>query len=333
MVLADGSIAAATLVLALVYRSGTEELWLLFAVAAIRSLGQGVHGPAVGAALPQIVPMEHLARVNGINGTIQSVMMLVSPIIAASLLAKLPLSTIFMIDVVTAALAILALVFFIPIPDHERVGNTDSASQLRDLKDGFRYVRNHSWLVHFFLFYGILLFLIAPAAFLTPLQTVRNFGDEVWRLSALEIAFSLGMIAGGLLLSVWGGFKNRMRSLLYAALLMSTCTLGLSFAGEFWLYLGFMGVFGLSLPYFNAPSATMIQEHVEEAYLGRVFSVFTMISTSMMPLGMLAFGPVADVLSIDWILSVTAVSMSALVLVFSRSRRLRQAGQASSEEA
>ena len=66
---ADATIAVTTLVLAVLLWRGEDGLWLIYAALAIRSLGAGIQMPAVGALLPQIVPVEHLMRVNGINAS------------------------------------------------------------------------------------------------------------------------------------------------------------------------------------------------------------------------------------------------------------------------
>ena len=67
MVLADGLIALATLVLAILFSLGFREIWLFFVMAAIRAFGTGIQTPAVGAILPQIVPEHRLTRVNGLT--------------------------------------------------------------------------------------------------------------------------------------------------------------------------------------------------------------------------------------------------------------------------
>jgi MFS family permease len=106
IMMADGMIALATLGLALVFMAGKDALWLMFLTAAIRSVGTALQQPAVGAFIPQIIPEDKLTRVNGINASMQAVIMLVSPMLSGTLLSLAPMQTIFFIDVVTAALAI-----------------------------------------------------------------------------------------------------------------------------------------------------------------------------------------------------------------------------------
>jgi DHA3 family macrolide efflux protein-like MFS transporter len=107
---------------------------------------------------------------------------------------------------------------------------------------------------------------------------------------------------------------------------MALCTIALGLAPSFWLYLAFMGLFGIALPLYNTPSAVLLQEHVEQDYMGRVFSILSMLSTSLMPLGMLIFGPLADALRIEWILLGTGILMLATGLLALGNRRLIEAG-------
>lgn len=331
IILADGLIAMSTLVLAILFLIGYDAIWLLFLMAAIRALGTGIQTPAVGAILPQIVPKEKLTQVNGINGSIQAVIMFVSPMVSAALLAMASIEVIFFIDVVTAAIAILTLLLFVKVAVHEKAANKQETSYLSDFKEGLRYIGEHAFLKKFFFFFAIFFVLMAPAAFLTPLQVTRSFGDDIWRLTAIEIAFSVGMMAGGGIIASWGGFRNRIRTLGFASIIMGICTLGLGLVPVFWIYLAFMALFGIAMPIFNTPAMTLLQEKVEEDYLGRVFGVLGMISTSMMPLGMLVFGPLADVIRIEWLLLGTGVLIIVLAVLMGRNQDLVKAGEPAAE--
>lgn len=101
-----------------------------------------------------------------------------------------------MVDVVTAFVAIIAL-FFIKISTHQKASQAQDGSYMSDFMLGVKYVNDSGFLKIFFTYFAVFFVLMAPAAFLTPLQVTRQFGEEVWRLSAIEIAFSVGMIAGG----------------------------------------------------------------------------------------------------------------------------------------
>lgn len=326
IMLSDSAIAFTTLIMAILFLSGHQSLWLLFVMSAIRALGSAVQTPAVGAILPQLVPEEHLTRVNGINGSIQALIMLVAPMASGALLGVAPVGIIFFIDVVTCIIAVGALYLFLPVRDHERMQNRQEGGYFRDMKEGILFIGGHSYLKQFFIFCGLFFILVAPAAFLTPLQVARSFGDQVWRLVAIEITFSVGMMLGGLLIASWGGFRNKLHTMTLSCVIMGLCTMALGISQVFWIYLMFMSLFGLAMPLFNTPSTVMLQERVDKEFTGRVFGVFGMITSSMMPIGMLVFGPMADAVAIERILLVTGALLAVQALFLLRNKALLKAG-------
>lgn len=327
IMLADALIAVSTLILAILFLMGYEALWLLFVMSAIRAIGTGIQTPAVGAILPQLVPEDKLTKVNGTNGSIQAIIMLVAPMVSAALLTMASMEVIFFIDVITAAIAIFILMTALHVPTHAKALEKQTTSYFSDMKKGLVYIQNHDFLKKFFLFSAFFLFLAAPVAFLTPLQVTRSFGDDVWRLTAIEITFSIGMMAGGIVMASWGGFKNKIHSMTLAALIMGAGTFALGIIPIFWIYLVLMGIVGIAMPFYNTPSTVLLQEKVEGDYLGRVFGVLGMISTSMMPLGMLVFGPIADLVKIEWLLIGTGILMFIQAFFLIGTKALVEAGK------
>ena len=310
IVLADGGIALVTLMTAIAYAMGYGSIGLLLVISAVRSLGSAIHGPSVNAFIPELVPEDQLMHVQGLNSGFQSAIMIISPIVSAFLLANFTLSLIFSIDIITAVLGILTLLTLVkPITTRP---TQEPSSYMSDLKSGIAYIRSHRFLIPFFVLVGLVMFLIAPVAFLTTLQTVFKFGDAPWRLSAIEVAFALGMMLGGFALSKYEGFKNRIKTMAFSLILMAILSIALSLSTNFTMYMMVMFMFGISIPYYNAPANVMIQEKVEANYLGRVFSVMGMISSSTMPLSMIIFGPLADVWSVDGIMIAAGIAMLLL---------------------
>lgn len=331
IMISDGLIAFATLILALLFLMGYDSIWLLFVMAAVRAFGTGVQTPSVGAILPQIVPKDKLTKVNGVNGSIQAVIMFISPMVSAALLTMASIEAIFFIDVITAAIAIFTLLAFLKIPAHQKASLEQSTSYFSDFKEGLKYVHNHAFLKKFFIYFSIFFVLMAPAAFLTPLQVTRSFGDDVWRLTAIEIAFSIGMMVGGGVIAAWGGFENKVKTMTLASIIMGVCTFALGMIPFFWIYLIFMALFGVAMPIFNTPTTVLLQEKIEEGFLGRVFGVMGMISTSMMPIGMLIFGPLADFIKVEWLLLGTGIFIMILSIFLGKDKALIEARKPSIE--
>jgi DHA3 family macrolide efflux protein-like MFS transporter len=330
IIVADGSIAFVTLMTAILFSIGTVEIWMLIVVTFIRGIGQAIHGPAIGAAIPMMVPKENLMRVQGIQGGIQSAFNVLSPILAALLITNFSIGAIYYVDFVTAIIGVLTLLVFVTIPKHGRETEAKTTSGFADFKAGLGYVKTHRFLIPFFIYLAIVLILVSPTAFLTPLQVVRSFTtfhNEYVRLTALEIAFSLGMTLGAGVIALWGGFNNRI---LTAGLAISVMGLGVMMLGvvsNFYLYIAFMLLQGIALPFYNTPTTVVIQEQVEPQYMGRVMSILSMISASAMPVGIMIFGPLADLIAIEYILFGSGIGMMIIGVLYFVNQPLMHAGK------
>ena len=309
IIAADLLIATTTLFLAVAFMLGYRELWLIFLVAGIRSLGAGIQSPAVNALLPQIVPTERLMKVNSINSTIQPFIMIVTPVLSGLLLAFSRLEGIFFIDVVTAILAV-SLLLALKVPAHQKAAGGQVTGYLDDLKAGLSYIARTPTIKNLMIFFAFVFFLIAPVAFLSPLLVTRSFGTEVWRLTANEVTFFAGSILGGFIMTAWGGFTNRFRTIGLSCILWGLLFIGLGVSNEFTVYLVFMTLAGIPMPFWTASTTTLLQELVSPDMHGRVFGVMGLIMSSLMPLGMLVFGPLADVVPIETLLILTSFLMA-----------------------
>jgi DHA3 family macrolide efflux protein-like MFS transporter len=117
-----------------------------------------------------------------------------------------------------------------------------------------------------------------------------------------------------------------------SAVLFGVVTVLLGLWRDFIPYIACMGLCGIIMPYYSAPNMTLMQEKVSPDYLGRVLSVFTMTGSLAMPFGMLFFGPLGDVVNIDYLLIGTGTVMILLSLVFFINKTLRTADVKSSEQ-
>ncbi len=322
IMVSDALTALSTLALALLFLSGHRDLSYVFAASALRSIGGGIQSPAVSAILPQFVPPEKLMRVNGITGSLRSFILLLSPAAGGWLLAAFSVEVAFFVDVVTAAAAILIL-SFLPLSYRKAAPPRSEPGLFADFRQGVRYVKNKVLIRNLLLYYAFFFFLISPAAFLTPLLIARSYGTEVWRLTANEILYSGGAIFGGFLMASWGGFKNRMHTIALACAAYGVSAILLGLSTNFFFYLGVMFFAGIFSPVFYAAETVLIQENVENDIQGRVFSMIDIIILTVMPLGMLLFGPVSDFTRVEYILIATGVFMLALgAMIYAAKRKI-----------
>ncbi|MDZ4046274.1 MAG: MFS transporter [Rhodoglobus sp.] len=310
---ADSAIAVSTLALAILMLNGMTDLWLIFVALAIRSTGAGIQMPAVSAMIPQITPTEHLMRVNGINGSIQSAMALLAPAAAGALYATASLTSIFFVDVVTAVIGI-GLLSLIAVPT-VRNAAAEGAGYFTDLVEGVRYIAHHAFVRWLLVLFGVVFLLTVAPSYLTPLMVARTFGDEVWKLTVLEIAFSVGMVLGGIVIAVWGGTKNRIAMIVVSSVLFGILSIALGLSTNLWVFFGFMFLVGLAVPFFSTPSMTLLQETVEPERQGRVFGFVGIVMAVAMPIGMVVFGPLADQFSVEILLVAAGVLMFLVIAI------------------
>lgn len=324
IMLSDGFIGAATLALFILFRMGYRHLELLLAVSVIRSLGSGVQSPAVNAIFPQLVPKENLTRIQGINQSVRSVLMLLSPAVGGLVLSVMNISWAFLLDVITALLAIGAFTSI-------KVGTIKHASRTfsvrKEMQEGLSYTFGNPVLKRLILYYAVAFFLVTPAAILTPLLVERSFGSEIWKLTANEIAWTAGSLLGGLFIALKGQFKDKVRTIAWAWVGFGIGFTLLGVAKPFPLYLLVMGFVGIFMPILATAETVLIQEIVEPDKMGRVFSIVDLISGFSLPLGILLYGPLADIVSIESLLIVSGLLLVLVGLSYQRSNR-RMVGKA-----
>lgn len=313
IMLSDSVIAISTLALAITFLMGHTYMWLLFVALAIRSAGTGIQTPAVNAIIPQIVPQEQLMRINGINSTLSSIMMFLSPVISGVILSLSTLEMTLFIDVITAIIGV-GITSTVCVRPYKKEGLRIS-SNLEDIKNGFMYLKENWFVKRLLIYQIIILFLISPSAFLTPLLVNRTFGPEVWRLTASEMTYSLGMVLGGLLIASWGGFKNKINTWMLAGTVYGMLMMGLGMIPAFFLYLICNTIIGITAPCYNAPIVVTIQEKVSSDMHGRIFSFMQIATSCALPLGMIVFGPLADIIRVQWILVGAGIAIVFISLV------------------
>ena len=317
MIVADGGIALATLLLILLFATGKVQIWHVYGIMAVRSLGGAFHFPAMSASTPLMVPENYLTRISGLNQTVQGVMTLVAPPAGAFLLSVLPTQGVLFIDVGTAALAIVPLLF-IDIP--QPIKSSDAAqkekqSLLRDLQDAFVYIRNWPGMVMILFMALILNFLLTPLGALMPLLVTKYFGKGAIEFGLMESASGFGIIAGGLLLSTWGGFQRKIVTSLCGIIGIGIGTSLIGFAPSAIFPMAIAGsiVSGAMLPMANGPLGALLQSVIRRDMQGRVMALVNSAATAISPIGLLIAGPLSDSIGIRawyWFAGICTILMA-----------------------
>jgi DHA3 family macrolide efflux protein-like MFS transporter len=313
IILSDSTIALATLGLAFFMLSGVDDLWLIFLVMAVRSVGAGIQMPAISALIPQIVPTDKLMRVNGINSSVQSSLLIIGPVAAAGIYSTFSLAAILFVDVVTAVIG-LSLLATIAVPTLSRAASNEKPSYFTDLREGLKYIFSNDLVRWVMVIYSIVFLLVVAPSNLSPLMLVRTFGDDVWLLTILELSFGIGMVAGGALMAIFGSKADRLGMMVGTSILFGVLAVVMGFTTNLILFYALFFLIGLAVPAFSTSSMTLLQETVEPERQGRVFGFVGIVMAVAMPIGMAVLGPLADIVSVE-ILLIAAGAITVLIAV------------------
>jgi DHA3 family macrolide efflux protein-like MFS transporter len=301
MIIFDSITALFTLGLAILFFLDIAEIWHIFLIMFIRSACGQFQWAAMTASTSLMVPKEHLSRVAGANQTLNGLMNIIAPALGAFLIQIMPTQGILLIDVSTAALAVIPLLFF-SIPQPVRTSTTEggktvlNTSVWQDFREGWRYIVHWPSLMAVIFLAMLVNFLVNPAFSLLPLVVTEHFQKGAYELGLLDSVFGIGVILGGLALSAWGGFKNRLLTTLIGLIGAGAAVLavGLATSEMYWLALVAVSLFGFLNPMINGPIFAVMQSKVEPELQGRVFSFLTAGAAFASPLGLAIAGPVAD---------------------------------------
>lgn len=299
MILADALIALATLALAALFWLEVAQVWHVYLLMFVRAVLGGFHWPAMQASTSLMVPKEHLSRVQGLNQVLHGAMNIFAAPMGALLLSLLPMQGVLAIDVVTALLAVLTLLF-IAIPQPARspasAASQAPASMRRELSEGFRYVWAWPGLMMIMLSATLINLVLTPTGALQPILVTRHFGGQAFHLAWMESAWGIGVVAGGITLSVWGGFRKRIVTSMAGLVVLGLSVLLVGFVppSAFWLAVGFMLAAGFMNPIVNGPLLAVVQSVVAPEMQGRVFTLIMSFAAAMSPLGLILAGPFAD---------------------------------------
>jgi len=295
MMVSDLAAGIATIAILLLQVIGALEVWHLYAAAILQGLGNAFQWPAFSATISVMIPKEQYGRANGMMALVQMGPGVIAPMLAGVLLPLLGLTGILSLDVVTFVLAILALLFVhIPQPLQSEEGAQAQGHILQEATYGFRYIFARPSLLGLqlvFLF-GNLGWGIAFTA-IAPMVLLRTGNDSV-SLGTVLSGGAIGGVVGGVLLSVWGGFKRRVHGVLGGWILGSIffSLVGVGTSHPLWVAAIALSFMVGSLV--DGSNQAIWQSKVPPDLQGRVFAARTIIAWLINPISPIIAGLLGD---------------------------------------
>lgn len=298
MMLADSFIALCTLLLAALFWMGMAQMWHIFVLLCLRSVGSAFHMPAMQASVPMLAPAEQLTRIAGISQIIISVSQIAGPALGAMLITVWKIEYVMMFDVAGALIAVGSLLFVhIPNP----VGSDgDAAGIMREMKEGLMIILRSKGMRMIFLYSILVMIFLMPVSVLFPLMTLKHFNGTEFQTGLIEAIWSAGAFLGGIIMGVKVYKVNRVALINYMYLVFGITFLlsGLLPSGGYFWFAVLTALAGISGSVYHASFTGLVQAKIDPSALGRVFSIFFTFSLIPAMAGLAGIGFFADVLGL-----------------------------------
>ncbi|RXZ82319.1 MFS transporter [Paenibacillaceae bacterium] len=294
MITADSAIAFFSLVLGVYFYFGEPSLGFVYVILMIRSAASAFHAPAFQAAIPLIAPEDQLTRVAGWQQMVFSFSSVIGPALGIAVYSATSLGAVLLLDVAGALIANTMLMFVtINQPKREKQQSPSFMSEFKLGWTAFIKVKPIVILAVTTAIFGIV---FMPLATLFPFMTLSHFGRGGYSASLVEAVFGIGMIIGGVLLSI---LASKWKDITYITI--SLLLIGVTSAASgvlnkegFMLFVVLSFFMGAAAPFFNGPYMAMIQRAFEPEMLGRVMSIVTSVMMLSSPIGLALAGPIVE---------------------------------------
>ncbi len=294
MLLGDCVAGCSTLALLALFLSEHLQIWHLYFTGAINGLFGYIQGLAYAASLTLIVPKQHYARVTALGSVRTSGTFILAPILAGALYANIGLAGILAIDITTfvIAMASLAMVHISRPPESSRTNEQQAPWQT--LTFGLQYLWGRPSLMALLSFWVINNFVGSATFAILPAMVLARSGNDSVVWGTLLAFFGLGGLLGGLTLSIWGGPKRRIHSVLIASALWKVGIIVLALAQQIATKIGTALFSGFCSPFPDSANQAIWMSKVEPEVQGRVFATRFLLTQLSSPIGYAIAGPLAD---------------------------------------
>lgn len=337
MIIADLYIALMTGIMVILFQSGDVQVGFLYALLALRSIGSSFHMPAMEASVPLLAPQSELMRVAGVNNMIFSMSSIAAPALAALFVSALDMTWVLLFDVFGALVASSSLLFVhIPSPrdarksaelssenkpdqkssDKDKIG-TEFHKFFAELNVGLHEILKRPGLMWMFIFTIFASLAMVPISTLFPLMTLDHFAGDTYKMSVVEVAWGIGMLAGGGLMSLPKFKFNNVLLInaMYVILGLTFAFSGFLPAGGYIFFVAFTFIGGISGAIFWGAFTVLLQSSLDSSVLGRVFSIHNSLIMIPAMFSLMATGFIADSIGVTNAFIISGFMLAAIGLI------------------
>ena len=294
MLVCDVLAALTTLCTLVLLKLEMLQVWHLYLLNAINGLMNTVQGPASEVATTALLPRKHYQKVGGLNQLSGSLNGILTPVLAMALLGFAGMDGVIIFDLVSFAVAFVALLVFIRIPEGE-TADKPKEPMLQSVKAGLAFLRAKRGIFSLILFLAAINLVASMYNAALPAMLLSRNGGSEMALGVLNTCTSVTMLAGSLVASMLPAPKSRVRVICWTLLLsMSTENFFLAFGRSLpvWCIGAFLG--WIAIPLLNTNMNAIMRLNIPQEIQGRVYAARNSLQFFTIPLGYMLGGAAVD---------------------------------------
>lgn len=292
MLICDVLAVMCTVAIFILYKTNTLAIWHLYALNAFSGLMNTVQQPASEVAMTLIIPEEYYQKTSGLRSLSRSLNSILNPLIATALYSFIGLTGVIAVDIGSFAVAFVALLFFIKIPETK----TDKSENVLVLaKEGLLYLKSNPMILTMILFMSGVNLIASAFDGILPGLVLPNPKGGSSVLGMVTSCSGVAMIIGSLLVSVLPKPKDRLKVVYYTMLIsLGTENFLLAFSREpiVWCIGQIIG--WVLVPVMSANYDVIFKTTVPVELQGRVYACRNTMQFFTIPIGLFLGGFMVD---------------------------------------
>lgn len=294
MLISDSFAALCTIVALVLLQTGRMEIWHLYILNALNGLMNTFQQPASDVTTSILTPKKHYQKVSGMRSFSNSLIGILTPIIATAVLSLAGIQVVIAIDLITFGLAFVSLLVFIKIP--RTISEvTKKESVLQTAKKGLSYLKQNRGILDLMMFLAAINFTASAynAAFPAMILSIEGGGELA--LGIINTVIGIATLIGSIIATILPAPKSRVRVICNTLLIsMSTENFFLAFGKSVsvWCIGAVLG--WIVIPIMSANLDVVFRSRIPIDMQGRVYSARNTLQFFTIPIGYILGGVLVD---------------------------------------
>ena len=278
--------------------TGLIRVEFIAALSALNGMAETFAQPARQCLIPGLVPRAYLPGAVALNSLTYNIARFIGPALSGPMIAAWGVVPPIACNGVAFLFASLTM-YLLRLDPAVRLGHRSSHSVLHDAIEGIRYVARHRGIGPLMLFAAAVGMMLRAVPEMLPPYVADLFGRDARGLATLASTMGFSALVGGTLVAIRGRLGGLTRIAVFAGLALTLATAGIVATHNFAIGVVCIGVMGAATTMHGISIQTLLQNSASSVMVGRVLSLWGMITRAAPAMGALTYGAASEFLGLQ----------------------------------